>query len=546
MTARSLGHRAPLLWIALPMMTGLALGRLFDAQSAWPWLIGSGALVILAGVTTTRRPTLAMVSLAVAMLSAGAANYALHNPRITAWDALPPREARLTLAIERVFPQVDPLRFTALARIVSSDAPLDELAGQHSYASLTLRRGQTPPVRSAIVRASGIIAAIPRDAATNTFDGYLLSAGISFRLSRAKLVGEEKAANAYYRFCARQAERWSAILGAGVATKRPTLVRVFRAMMLGQQNELTEDQRTLFRQSGTMHVFSISGMHIVVIAGGVQALLLLLRLPRVAQFVIGLVALWLYVDITGAAPSAIRAFVMVALLETSLVLRLPLNPIAALTGSALLVVLFAPLQFFSASFQMSYGIVASLLLLGLPLADCWQEKFALFTRLPKATWRWHHHVRHAAWRGLLSTFAISIAASLVSTITGVLFFQLFTPGALWVNLWVIPAASGVMLAGFASLLCGLVGFTPGATLANHAAAVVLWLIDRGIGISAQAPAMWVQAVYREEWLGPGALAALLVSLTFGYARRWQGWQRGFWTPFALVALTLACGVRFGA
>lgn len=545
MNARSLGHRAPLLWIVLPIMTGLTLGRLCDQQSVWPWLVGAGVFIAVAATTNSRHSTLALGCLVTAMLFAGIANYALHNPRIAAWDALPPREARFTLAIERVFPQADPLRFSAIARIARADAPLEELAGQYAYVSLALRRGQTAPIRSAIITASGIVAAIPRDAAANTFDGYLLSAGISFRLSRAKLIGEEKSANAYYRFCAGQAERWSAILGAGVEAKRPTLVRVFRAMMLGQQNELTENQRTLFRQSGTMHVFSISGMHIVVIAGGVQALLLLLRLPRVMQFVIGLVALWLYVDITGAAPSAIRAFVMVALLETSLVLRLPLNPIAALTGSALLVVLFAPLQFFSASFQMSYGIVAALLLLGLPLADCWQEKFALFTRLPKATWRWHHHVRHAAWRGLLSTVAISIAASLVSTITGVLFFQLFTPGALWVNLWLIPAASGVMLAGFASLLCGLVGFTPGAILANHAAAVVLWLIDRGIAISAQAPGMWVQAAFRAEWLGPAALAVLLISLGFGYAKRWQGWQRGFWTPFALVALALVCGVRFG-
>lgn len=545
MTSRSLGHRAPLLWIVLPLAAGLVLGRMFDVEAPIAWLLAAAAGVVIGGLTNRGKPAIATASLGVAMTCAGTASYALQNPRLIAWDSLPPREATATLMVERVFPQADGGRFTALGRILHAQFPNEELAGQRTYVALVLRRGQEAPIRSAVIKISGVIAAVPRDAAANTFDGYLLSAGISFRLTRARLTAEMQPANAYYRFCARQAKHWSTILGLGIAEKRPTLVRVFRAMMLGQQNELTEDQRMLFRQSGTMHVFSISGMHIVVIAGGVQALLLLLRLPRAAQFIIGLTALWLYVEITGAAPSAVRAFIMVALLEASLVLRLPLNPIAALSSSALVVLLMAPLQFFTASFQMSYGIVVALLLLGLPLADYWQEKFALFTRLPRATWCWHHHVRHAAWRGLLTTLAISLAASLVSTITGILFFQLFTPGAFWVNFWLIPAATGVMLAGFGSLLCGIVGFSPASVLCNHAAAVVLWLIDWGIAVSARAPGMWISAAFRSGWMGPTAFAVLLASLGFGYLKRWEHWQRGFWTPFAVVLLTLGLAVKFG-
>ena len=57
---------------------------------------------------------------------------------------------------------------------------------------------------------------------------------------------------------------------------------------------------------------------------------------------------------------------------------------------------------------------------------------------------------------------IGLASSLVSTVSSLQFFGLFTPGALAVNLVLIPISTLVIGAGFLSLLCGLVGFTAGS------------------------------------------------------------------------------------
>ncbi len=544
MTPRSLGHRAPLLWIVLPMIAGLAAARAIDFAPL-PWLLGGAAFTVAAALLATWRATRGFAPLFLtAMFLAGAATYALHRPRIADWDRLPPREAELILTVERVYPQLDAKRVSGLATIRRAAAPLGELAGQRVYFSLTLRKGDAPPIRSAVISALGVIASLPRDPPANSFDGYLANAGTNFRFSRGRVLAEVTPPSAYYRFCARQAERFAAILGAGVETKRPAQTAVLRAMLLGQQHELSDEQDTLFRQSGTMHVFSISGLHIAVIAAGLHALLMLLRLPRPVQFVAGLVALWLYVDITGAPPSAVRAFVMVALVQTSLVLRVPRNPLSALAASALLVLLVAPLQVFSASFQMSYGIVAALLLLGLPLADRWNERLALFRDLPGVTWTWHHHARDSLWRGLLAATALGVSASLVSAITSVMFFQLFTPGALLANLWLIPASSFAILTGFISLVCGLVGFAGGSALANHAAVLVLWAIEGGVRGSLALPAMWFEAAFRAPWMGTVSLAALLGALGLGYAKDWRGWNRGYWLPFGVVTLALVAGVAF--
>src|SRR5690606_37450984 len=127
--------------------------------------------------------------------------------------------------------------------------------------------------------------------------------------------------------------------------------------------------------SGTMHLFAISGLNIGVVAGVVQTLLLLLRLPPWVRFGIGAVALWLFVDITGASPSAVRAFAMAVFLQAAFALRRPANLLAALIGSAFAVLLISPLQLFSASFLMSYSIVTALLALGLPLGVRWSTRW---------------------------------------------------------------------------------------------------------------------------------------------------------------------------
>lgn len=507
--------------------------------------LGGGLVCVIAGIAAAeRRPLAASGLLAAAMFLAGIAMYGLNTPTLGAWVRLPPREAQLVVQIERTFSSTDPRRSSALATIKRAEA-LPELVGRRAYVSITLRKGQTALVRTAVVKIAGVIEALPPDSPPDTFEGYLENGGVRFKLSRGTVLEETTAPTRYALFCSRAAARLAEILGRGVQSKRPALVGVYRAMLLGQQSELSEEQREIFRQSGTMHVFSISGLHIAVIAAGVHALLSLLRLPRAAQYVIGVSLLWLYVDITGAAPSAVRAFVMVALVQSAIVLKVPRNPVSALAASCLVVVLTEPLQIFSASFQMSYGIVAALLLLGLPLADQAQHALRLFRDLPPITWGWCRKAIDYVWRGTISAGAIGVAAALVGTITGITFFKLFTPGAFVANLWLIPASTGVLLMGFVSLVCGLAGFSAGSELANHAGIVLLWAIENGVRLVVKLPAVWFAATYRTAWIGGAALLLLLGLIAVGYARHWQGWNRYYWTPLAFVAAVLLLGVQFG-
>ena len=543
MTSRSLGHRAPLLWLLLPYVAGVSLGRLADAGPAAVWFLAPALVAGFVAICLWRRTAAWAAALGTAMLLVGVASYARHARRLRAWDGLPPREARFQLRIERVFASEASGKISGLAVVVRADAPVEELAGQRVYFSLWLRPGTDAPVRSAVIVARGIVQAVPRHPPPETFDDYLATSAIGFKFTRGRLLAEERPARAYWQFCDRVQKKFMNILSVGLADKRPELAGALRAMMLSQKHELSRDQEDLFLHSGTMHLFAISGLHIGVIAAGLQALLALLRLPRWTRFAIGLAALWLFVDITGSSPSAVRAFVMVMFLQAAFLLRRPGNPLAALVASAFVMLLAAPLQLFTASFQMSYGIVAALLLLGLPLGEAWQARWRLFSSQPEISWSWWQRGLDYFQRKALVALGLGTATGLVAAVTGIAFFHLFTPGAIAANLALIPLASLAILAGFVSLLGGLAGWMWASGLCNHAAGMVLaaiqWLIGRGVRV----PGAFFPAAFTASWWSGAALAAVLAACLAGYALRWR--RGSVWVPFAVLALTMIFGVKFG-
>ncbi len=546
MIGRCLRHRAPVLWLLLPFMGGVIAGKIAPWSCPVAWLLGGAVVAAITAIFTAKnpRPGVWIGALCTALFLSGIAAYDLRRTRLDDWESLPPREARLTLRIERTFPSQDAREISGLAVVIAADAHLRDLTGQRLYYSLTNKTRSPAPMRSAEINVVGLLETLPRSAPLATFDGYLTAAGLNFRITRGLMLAETRPPGPYARFCENALVRLGAILSFGLE-KQPPLAGALRAMMLGQKHELADAQTEQFLQSGTMHLFAISGMHIAAIAVALHGLLVLLRLPRVARFIVGLMALWLYVDITGGSPSAVRAFLMIALVQTAFALRLPVNPVATLALAALLNLLADPMQLFSASFQMSYGIVASIVLLGLPLAETWTTRYALFRDLPKATWSWHHRLRDRVWHASLNALAIGLATTLVSTICGVVFFQLFTPGGLLANLVLIPISTLVIWSGFLSLLLGLAGLTPLVAIFNHAAALVLAFMETCIAWLLKIPGFFWPLRFDAEWTGFLALGTLMTAMFFGYAVRWELRRGGFWTPFAVTALALVLAARFG-
>ncbi len=542
MRTRILGQRAPLLWLLLPWLTGLVLGKSLAIN---PWMeaaclaagVGlAGWAVRNAGVGGWRWGGALVGSVGCA----GVVAYGLARDRLEEWETLPPREVTVDVRLERRFGVGrDPRVLSGWGEVTGAPRHLQDLVGQRIHVSVRLGpewRGGRPAV-SSVLRVEGRLARLERSPPTDTFAGYLAGQGVNFTLSPGVVKEQRAAPSAYAAFCARVAERLRAILGRGLEA-RPAEAAILRAMLLGEQEALTARQKEMFTRTGTLHVFSISGLHIGVIAVALAGVLTALRLGAWGTFLGTAVLLWLYVDVTGRAPSAVRAFAMVGLVQAAWVWSRPRATLPALVASALAVLLVAPQQLFGASFQMSYGIVAALLLLGLPLSEVWQERIRLWTLVPPESWNWAQRAVVATARAVAGSLAIGLATAPVSLLAAVVYFRLLTLGAVAANLVVVPLASLALLAGFASMLSGLVGFEIGSVVFNHGAALVLAMMDRFLVFAEAVPGMYRAASFGDATIGFAALVAVLGLMLVGFNGGWERRVGGFWPPFGLTAAVL--------
>jgi competence protein ComEC len=223
--------------------------------------------------------------------------------------------------------------------------------------------------------------------------------------------------------------------------------------------------------------------------------------------------------------------------------RAPGNSLAALITSALVVLVIDPHQLFSAGFQMSYGIVAALLLYGVPLQELWIEKWRPWSHLPKENWGTWRHGAYGFVQWSLGLIALGLASTLVSLPATLGFFNLLTPGAFFTNLLLIPLSTPVLFAGVCAIITGGVGLAPLAMLFNHAAALLLavmaWLVERVVEV----PGVAWPAGYTQPWLGAAVMAGMPALLALGYVRGWRRRDGGYWLPYAVLGLVLVLGVR---
>ena len=158
---------------------------------------------------------------------------------------------------------------------------------------------------------------------------------------------------------------------------RSPVREVLEAMVLGDQQAVPADQVTNMQRSGLMHILAVSGENVVLLCGMGTFVLTMAGAPRRLRSVILLPSVVLYVIVTGATPSIVRAGVsgVVALLA-DLASR-PTDGWFLWLVPAAYMLSRSPAVVFDVSFQLSFAAVAGLLLLARPLTQ-------LLSFVPKA------------------------------------------------------------------------------------------------------------------------------------------------------------------
>jgi competence protein ComEC len=156
-----------------------------------------------------------------------------------------------------------------------------------------------------------------------------------------------------------------------VARLGPEVGSIAAALVTGQRTAITEDMMTAFNASGLMHVLSISGLHMALVAGGtfwlIRALLaaipaFALRLP-VKKIAAGgaLATATFYLIASGAEVATTRAYVMIAVMFFAILVDRPAISMRNLLLAAAIILVMMPESVVSASFQMSFFATAGLI-----------------------------------------------------------------------------------------------------------------------------------------------------------------------------------------
>ncbi len=271
----------------------------------------------------------------------------------------------------------------------------------------------------------------------------------------------------------------AALLRPGVEAF-PEQTQLLHAMLLGYRQSIPPALYQMFTRTGTLHIFAISGQHVVILAAIFIAGLKIFGISRPRWGLLLLPALFLYIFTTGLQPSALRALAMAAVFFAApLVGRRP-DVASSIALATVLLLALQPATIGDPGFLLSFVVVC-----GLILVNGWAVRQINGLRL--AGWDAFlkplggSHPASALLRSIGLLMLTSLAAWLFSAPITARFFNTLSPAALIGNLAVIPLTFMIMLAGCLALLGG-VFFLPAAALFNQAnlllISFLIWIVNR--------------------------------------------------------------------
>ena len=153
----------------------------------------------------------------------------------------------------------------------------------------------------------------------------------------------------------------------------PQEAGMYRALLIGDRSGLTQAQLEAFKASGIFHILAISGLHLSIVASFLFGIIYwLARRSTVLMLNISCKKLALlttipllcgYALLAGFQTPVQRSLIMILLFILSFCVQRKPSPFTTLSFAALIILLLNPAALFTASFQLSFAAVASLILI---------------------------------------------------------------------------------------------------------------------------------------------------------------------------------------
>ncbi|WJS96140.1 competence protein ComEC family protein [Flavobacterium johnsoniae] len=216
-------------------------------------------------------------------------------------------------------------------------------------------------------------------------------------------------------------------------------MNVALALILGQQQEISQEIIQDYQYSGATHILSVSGLHVGFIMLFISFILKPIPNTKKGSFFklfSILISLAGFAIISGLSPSVLRSVVMFSFVAIGNHLRRNGNIYHTLLVSILLILLFEPYFLFDVGFQLSYLALFFIIWLQPLLKNIYKPK---------------HKLTNYIWEALTVSFAAQIG-----TLPLCLYYFHQFPGLFFVtNIIILPVLSFIMIAGIVVMLIAI-------------------------------------------------------------------------------------------
>lgn len=291
----------------------------------------------------------------------------------------------------------------------------------------------------------------------------------------------------------------SRALATGISAERAPIAS---ALLLGQREALPRAVTADFTATGTIHVLSISGLHVGLLAAGLFASLRSLLVPRQPAVAAVAVVTGAYAMLVGAETPVVRATLMVWVACLAMVVSRRGSTLNALAAAAVVLVSWRPAEALSAGAQLSF--LSTSVLIAVARAAARRPETDPIARLVERSRSGFVKSARRMGRGVLVAFVTGLAVWLATAPLVAARFHVVSPVALVANVVIAPLVPIAMACG---LLCLVTAWLSSAAAAVFAAgadaslALLGWVVATAAEVSgghawvAGPPAWWVTGWY---------------------------------------------------
>lgn len=289
-------------------------------------------------------------------------------------------------------------------------------------------------------------------------------------------------------------------LGLGLGND-PDVRAVIAGITLGAREDEAEIFLPAFRQTGTLHLFAVSGLHVGMFGLLLWLVLRPLGLSRRQAILVIVPMLFFYALVTGAKPSSLRAATMISIALGGFLLDRPIAAGNSLAAAALVLLGWDTNQLFLPGFQLSFSVVASIILLTPPAERWLSARLQPDPFLPRKLYRLPQRWRAAAGHQASGLLAVSSAAWLGSLPLTIGLFHLFPLVAIPANILAVPLAFCILSVSMLALAGGALSAGL-AVIFNQTNWALTSILLAGVQWAATLPGAWFHLP--PGWMQPPA------------------------------------------